>query len=159
MATYGVNSQSSGQSLGVTYKGQVATWATTAGAKRHKWYEMIIGANGNPNSSDTYLQVDVSRLASTTSIAGTAFTPNATDPADGASVTVANVSQTTEPAAALVASSLMSFGLNQRNTTRWIAAQESQYLIAPSTNLNGLYLRAESNIYTSTMDCTVTFLE
>jgi hypothetical protein len=66
---------------------------------------------------------------------------------------------TTEPAAALIASSLFNTGLNQRATTRWIASQESQYLIAPATTINGLYLRAQSSTYASTFDAQVSFLE
>lgn len=157
MATYAVG----GQQLTVSssYKGCVATWTVTSGARRTKWYEVLIGATGNPNSTDTYFQIDISRLAATTSIAGSAFTPNPTDPADGVAVTIALTNETTEPAAALIASSLMNFGLNQRNTTRWIAAQESQYLISPATNINGLYLRTLSNAYTGALGTQITFLE
>ena len=134
-------------------KGTAVEWTVTATLKRIKWYEVIIGATGNPNASDTYLQVDISRLIATTSIAGTTGTQSALDQADGASVMSSLVNITTEPGAAAntVGVSLMNFGLNQRNTTRWIAAQESQYLVAPATNLNGLYMREQSNIYTSSV--------
>src|SRR6202453_2017790 len=103
--------------------------------------EFILGATANPNATDTYIQVDISRLAQTTSLAGTAFTPNPTDPADGTALIVAAVNITTEPASALIANTLFNTGINQRATTRWIAAQESQYLIAPATSTNGLYMR------------------
>lgn len=157
MATYAVGGNQS--ALTSTNKGTVATWAVTATLKRIKWYEIIIGATGNPNATDTYIQVDVSRLAATTSIAGTSFTPVATDSADGAAVTVALTNETTEPASALISNSLLNFGLNQRNTTRWIAGQESQYLISPATNINGLYMRANSNAYTGAVATQITFLE
>lgn len=103
--------------------------------------------------------MDISRLSQTTSLAGTAFTPNATDPADGAALTVAAVNETTEPSAALIANTLFNTGLNQRATTRWIAAQESQYLIAPATAVNGLYMRAQSSTYTATFDGQISILE
>jgi hypothetical protein len=103
--------------------------------------------------------VDISRLSQTTSLAGTAFTPNPTDPADGAALTVSAVNETTEPSAALIATTLFNTGLNQRATTRWIAAQESQYLIAPATTINGLYMRVQSSTYTATMDGQISFME
>lgn len=156
MATYAVGGNQG--TLTSSYKGHVATWCS-ATLKRHKWYEILIGATGNPNATDTYIQVDVSRLSQTTSIAGSAFTPNPTDPADGASLTVALANETTEPSAALIATSLLNFGVNQRNTTRWISSQESQYLIAPATTINGLYLRGLSNAYTGANAAQITFLE
>lgn len=157
MATYAVGGNQG--TISSSYKGCVAVWAITATPKRTKWYELVIGATGNPNATDTYFQIDVSRLSQTTSIAGSAFTPAPTDPADGAAVSVALTAESTEPSAALIASSLLNFGLNQRNTTRWISSQESQYLIGPATGLNGLYLRALSNAYTSALATQLTYLE
>jgi hypothetical protein len=134
-----------------TLKGTAASWTVTATLKRHKWYEIIIGATGVPNATDCDIQVDVSRLSATTSLAGTTGTMNALDSADGASILSSLVNITTEPNAAIIGVSLMNFGLNQRNTTRWIAAQESQYFVAPATNLNGLYMRESSPNYTSSV--------
>ena len=110
-------------------------------------------------TSLTYIQFNISRLSGTTSLAGTAFTPNATDPADGAALTVAAVNETTEPANVTANSSLFNTGINQRATTRWIAAQESQYLIAPATTINGLYMRTQSSTYGSSMDGQISVLE
>jgi hypothetical protein len=157
MATYAVGGSQS--TISSSYKGITATWAVTATLKRIKWYEFILGATANPNATDTYIQVDISRLASTTSIAGSAFVPAPTDSVDGAAVTVALVNETTEPASALVATTLFNTGINQRATTRWIAAQESQYLISPATNLNGLYMRGQSSTYASSFDGQVSILE
>ena len=156
MATYAVGGNQG--TVSSSYKGAAATWCS-ATLKRHKWYEFVLGATANPNATDTYVQVDISRLSQTTSLAGTAFTPTATDPADGAALTVAAVNITTEPSAALIATSLFNTGINQRATTRWIAAQESQYLIAPATTINGLYLRAQSSTYASSFDAQVSFME
>ena len=140
------------------YKGAVASWCP-ATTKRHKWYEFVLGATANPNATDTYIQVDISRLSQTTSLAGTAYTPNALDSADGAAAIVAATNITIEPSAALIASSLFNTGINQRATTRWIAAQESQYLVAPATTINGLYLRAQSSTYAGSFDAQVSYLE
>jgi hypothetical protein len=140
-------------------KGAVATWTNTTGLRRHKWYELIIGAASNPNATDTYVQVDVSRLTATTSLAGTSFTANPLDPADGVAIALALVNITTEPNSAIIGTQLMQFGLNQRNTTRWIAAQESQYFVAPATNLNGLYSRLLSNALTTEVDVQLYFME
>jgi hypothetical protein len=159
MATYTLNGNTSAVNT-VGLRGTVACWAVTATLKRIKWYEFVIGATAVPNATDCAIQIDISRLLSTTSLAGTAFTPNATDPADGAALTQALVNITTEPNSAIVGTTpLMNFGLNQRNTFRWIAAQESQYLIGPGTNLNGLYMRATSSNYTGALQDPVSFLE
>lgn len=156
MATYAI-----GGSLTVSssYKGGAVTWSPASAAKRQKWFEFILGATANPNATDTYVQVDISRLSGTTSLAGTAFTPNPTDPADGAAVTLAAITITTEVNSALVGVSLFNTGLNQRATTRWIAAQESQYLIAPTTSQNGLEIRAQSSTYASTFGTQVSLFE
>lgn len=140
------------------YTGAAVSWCP-ATTRRHKWYEFILGATANPNATDTYIQVDISRLTGTTSLAGTAFTPVATDPADAAAVILAAKTITTEVNAALVGGSLFNTGINQRATTRWIAAQELQYLTAPATAQNGLELRAQSSTYASTFDGQVSFME
>lgn len=157
MATYSVPGSTTVTS---SYTGAVVTWAA-ATAKRCKWYEFVLGATANPNATDTYIQVDISRITGTTSLAGAAFTPNATDPADGAAVTLALKTATTEVNSALLAAtaSLFNTGINQRATTRWIAAQESQFLIAPTTVQNGLELRAQSSTYASTFAASVSFME
>ncbi len=146
-----------------TYKGLAAIWtqttATVVAVRRTKWFEIIIGATTAPNATDCAIQVDVSRLASTTSIAGTSFTPNPLDPADGAAIAASITNSTTEAAAALISTQLLNFGINQRATTRWVASQESQYLTAPATNLNGLYLRGLSATYAAALSGQVTYME
>jgi hypothetical protein len=103
--------------------------------------------------------VNISRLSGTTSLAGTAVTPSPTDPADAACSTLAAQTITTEVNSAILGVSLFTTGLNQRATTRWIAAQESQYLIAPATSQNGLELRGESSTFTGTFQAQISFLE
>ncbi|MGP0093128.1 MAG: hypothetical protein ACLPKB_24785 [Xanthobacteraceae bacterium] len=155
MATYAV--QGASGTLTSSYKGVGVTWVS-ATPKRIKWYEIIMGSAANPNATDTYIQVDVSRLATTTGLAGTAWTPTATDPADGAALTLSANLLTTEPVIT-ANSSLLNFGINQRATTRWIAAQESQYLIVPATAQSGLELRAQSSTFTGSVQGQITFLE
>jgi hypothetical protein len=41
--------------LSTANKGLVATWCS-ATLKRIKWYEIILGATGNPNATDTYIR-------------------------------------------------------------------------------------------------------
>jgi hypothetical protein len=140
------------------YKGVAATWCP-ATVRRAKWYEFTLGATANPNATDTYLQFDISRLSGTTSLAGTALTPNPLDPADQAAATLAAGNLTTEVNSAILGVSLYNTGINQRATTRWIAAQESQFLISPATAQNGLELRVQSSTFASTCDGQVSFVE
>lgn len=156
MAYYAVGGSQS--AISSAYKGVATTWCP-ATVRRAKWYEFVLGATANPNATDTYIQVDISRLSGTTSLAGTAITPSPLDPADQASATLAAGIITAEVNAALVGVSLFNTGLNQRATTRWIAAQESQYLIAPATAQNGLELRAQSSTYTGSFDGQVSITE
>ena len=157
MATYAVGGNQG--TLSSSYKGALALIAPSSNPRRIKLYEYKLGATGNPNSTDTYIQFDISRLSQTTSLAGTAFTPNQTDGADQAALSLANTNQTTEPAAALIATSLDNFGVNQRSTVRWVASQESQNLIGPATSQNGLYARLLSNAYTGAFAVQGSFLE
>ena len=74
-------------------------------------------------------------------------------------MTLAAKTLTTEVNSAILGVSLFNTGINQRATTRWIAAQESQYLISPTTVQNGMEIRAQSSTYASTFDANVGFLE
>ncbi len=155
MATYAVPGFQA--TMSSTYKSSVSTWGP-ATPRRHKWYEIIAGAVQNPNATDCAIQLDVSRFSSTSGLAGTAFTPNPTDPADAACTTVVAVNLSAEPG--LVANSqILNFGLNQRGTTRWIAAQESQYLIVAATTAAGFDCRQLSAQYASSIATQITFLE
>lgn len=157
MATYAVGGNQS--ALSSSYKGLGALIAPAANPRRIKLYEYKIGAIANPNATDTYIQFDISRLSQTTSLAGTSFTPNPTDGADQAALSLGNVNETTEPAAALIANSLDNFGINQRSTVRWVASQESQNLISPAVAAQGLYARALSNAFSGAMSAQLSFME
>jgi hypothetical protein len=139
------------------YKSVVGSWGSTT-LKRIKWYEIVFGAAALPNAIDCYIQVDISRFTTTTGLAGTAFTPNPTDPADGPALAVSAINFTTDPVVT-ANSSLLNFGVNQRNTTRWIQNEEAKFLIIPATAQAGLALRVTSSTFGSSIQSTVTFLE
>ncbi len=155
MATYAVPGFQG--TMSSSYKSSATIWPG-ATPRRFKWYEIVAGAVQNPNATDCAIQLDVSRFTTTTGLAGTAFTPNPTDFADAACSAVAAVNITTE-AVVTANSSILNFGLNQRNTTRWISSQESQYLIVPATAQAGLTCRQLSAQYASSIATQITFLE
>lgn len=127
--------------------------------KRGKVFELLLGASGNPNATDTYLQFDVSRITATGAGAYTSWTPTALDPADGAAVNVSGINATAEATAFTANSSLFNEGINQRASVRWVAAQESQMMVWPATSGNGLALRVLSTTYTSSVTAQMTFQE
>lgn len=124
-------------------------WMTGA-TKRIKLYEIMVGAISNPNGTDTYIQFDVSRMTATGAGANTALTPRALDPADSAAIAVAGTNATAEATAITANSSVWNEGVNQRNSLRWVAPQESQYIVVPSVAANGLVMRAQSSTYVGT---------
>lgn len=136
---------------------------TTGGAtpRRHKLSEIVMGAVGNPNATDTALTFDVVRLGGAgAGSVSTAFTPNPNDPADAACSTVAGINNTSE-GSVISTSTLAFFPINQRNTVRWVAVQESQMFIMPATTSSGAAVRclAASGGFTASVAATVTFME
>lgn len=144
----------------VTSAYKTATQVNATGTnKRGKVYELIMGTIANPNSTDTALQWDVSRITSTGAGAYTAFTPNPIDPADGVAVNVAGINSTAEATTVTANSSLFNEGMNQRNSIRWLANQESQYLVWPATASSGLILRVQSATYAASTSAQISFME
>lgn len=133
--------------------------ATSGTLKRAKIYEIIVGAAGNPNATDTYIQWDISRITASGAGAYTAWTPTALDPADSAAIVVAGINATAEATTVTANSSLFNVGVNQRGSLRWVAAQESQNIIMPATASNGLILRCLSNAYTGAGTGQLTYQE
>jgi hypothetical protein len=158
MPYYGVPGQQA--ALTTTYKSLATLWASGA-TKRIKLYEFIPGAVQVPNATDCQIQVDISRIGTTTGLAGTAYTPNLYDPADGSAVTLAANIITTEPVVLAAGSglNLVNFGINQRATARWVASQESQYLVVPATAQAGLTIRALSSNYGTSFQGMASFME
>jgi len=144
--------------ISTTYKtgAQVNSIATS---KRGKVYEIMVGASANPNATDTFIQFDVSRITATGAGAYTTWTPTLLDPADGPAVSLAGINATAEATAITANSSLWNEGVNQRNSLRWVAPQESQYLVFPGTLSNGFVLRGLSTTYTGSVTTQMTFQE
>jgi hypothetical protein len=139
-----------------TTAAQVNATGTT---KRGKVCEVNLGAISNPNATDTYVDFDISRITATGAGAYTAWTPNPIDSADGAAVNVSGVNATAEATAITASSALKRWGMNQRNSLRWVAQQESQMLVWPATSGNGLVLRAQSSTWNASLSATIDFME
>jgi hypothetical protein len=149
-----------GKQTGVTSAYKTAAQMNATGTnKRGKVVDIMIGAASNPNATDTYVQWDVSRITATGAGAYTAFTPNPTDPADGAAVNVSGVNATAEATTITANSSIWNETVNQRGAFRWQAVQESQALIWAATAGTGLILRAQSVTFTAEADGSVYFIE
>ncbi len=149
-----------GQQVTVSSAYKTATQVNATGStKRARWNEWILGTTANPNSTDTFLQWDISRITATGAGAYTTFTPNPKDPADGASVLAAGINATAEATTVTANSTLFYHGMNQRNSLRWIAGDSTQQLVAPATSGNGLILRVLSTTYAASCSAQVEFVE
>jgi hypothetical protein len=116
-----------------------------------------MGAASAPNATDTPIQYDLSRVTSSGS-GGTSYAPQAVDPADpSTSVAVGYI--TASGATLTAASTVFNVNLNQRNSQRWTAAQESQMLIYPATASNGFAFRALSPNYGGSVGTGLYFAE
>lgn len=139
---------------------KTAARANAGGAtKRGKIFDIMIGASANPNATDTYVQWDVSRISATGAGADTAWTPTSLDPADGAAVNSAGITATAEATTITANSSLWNEAVNQRGSLRWVASQESQYLVWAAAAGAGLILRGLSSTYTGTTTGQFSFQE
>lgn len=139
-----------------SYKGLASVYAAATPLKRGRIAEIILGQTANPNSTDTYVQYDMSR--NTTAGTSTAFTPNPSDPADSASSTIAGINHTVEPTVT-ASSSVFNEGVNQRGSFRWIESDENKMPVFPATANNGFELRGQSGTYASSVTCTLGFFE
>lgn len=149
MALYSVNNRLAGtqQNLSTSFKTLLSLTAATATLRRARIFEWEVGTDGLPNATDCAVVWDWSRQ--TAAGTSTSATPNAMDPADTASGTVASVNFTAE-GTITAASSLMSVALNQRNSQRWIARDDTSAMVIPATNLAGIACRALSTTFAST---------
>src|SRR6266566_7771974 len=104
-----------GEIDGVTsaYKTSALGICTVSPTRRGKVFEINLGTLANPNSTDTYIDWDLSRIS--TSGTTTAWTPTAQDPADGAAQFISGINATVEPTVT-ANSTLKRWGMNQRNT-------------------------------------------
>jgi hypothetical protein len=146
-------------SITTSFKTAAQGNALTGTLRRGKITEFYAGAIANPNATDTFLQINISRITATGAGAYTSWTPVATDPADPAAINTSGINATAEATAITANSSLWDNGLNQRNSIRVVLPQESQYLIWPATSGNGLVLRILSTTFTTVADFGFTFME
>lgn len=142
-----------------SYKTAAQVQASAAATRRGKVTEINLGTLGNPNATDTFLDWDLSRITATGAGANTAWTPTSRDPADGAAQSGSGINATAEATTITSNSSLFREGMNQRNTLRWVAPQESQAIIWPATSGSGLILRVLSSTYITTASGTIDFME
>lgn len=142
--------------LTTTYKTALAVYATSGALRRGKIMELILGAVGNPSSTDTPIQWDLSRQ--TAPGTATAFTPQPVDSADAAAAATAAANATAE-GTITAGSSVFNQGANQRQAIRWYAVDESKALIWPASANNGFALRALSPAYTGGVSGQANFIE
>jgi hypothetical protein len=161
MATYQINANQSATANAA--KGTMALWTVSATLRRLKIYEFDVGASAAPASSDCNFNIVLQRMFYTSLVVGTSYTPNPTDPADGAAAATSLVNITVELNANSQSTALPEYnnGMNQRNTIRWVAAQESQFLISAATALNGHYMTVAQPgaLYTAGIQTNVYYLE
>jgi hypothetical protein len=159
MATYQINANQG--TVATTAKGTMALWSPSGALRRLKIYEFDIGATGAPNATDCNITIDLSRTINTSLVVGTAYVPNQTDPADGTADATSLVNITTELTGASISTGLPEYhnGMNQRNTIRWVAAQESQFLICQALLLYGHYMTVLSPNYAGSISTNVYYLE
>lgn len=133
--------------------------ATSGTLKRGKIFEIMVGAASNPNATDTFIQWDVSRFTASGAGAYTAWTPTSLDPADSAAIVVAGITATAEATTFTANSSIWNEAVNQRGSLRWVAAQESQYMVMPATASAGLALRGLSTTFATATTGQLTYQE
>ncbi len=139
-----------------SYKGIAAFYAPATPLKRARCAEIIIGQTANPNSTDTYVQYDMSRQ--TTVGTATVLAAPPSDPADGAASTLASSNTTVEPTIT-ASSSVFNEAVNQRGSFRWIESDENKMPVIPLTANNGFELRGQSSTYASSVTATLGFFE
>lgn len=156
MPDYSASNELAGtkQAVATTFKSLLILSAASAVAlRRIRIFDVLMGVEGTP--SDQAMVWDTSR--STTVGTGTSATPNALDPADPASLTVATANLTVEPTVT-ANSNLLPAAVNQRATIRWVPTPGKE-MVVPATNLNGLAFRVKSAGYTGNANVTAMFNE
>jgi hypothetical protein len=123
----------------------VVVYAAASTPRRGRVYELLMGAASAPSATDTPIQYDLSRVTSSIT-GGTSYAPQCNDPAE-IQTPSALAFITASGSTVTASSSMFNVNLNQRNSQRWTAAQESQMLIWPATSVNGYCFRALSPSY------------
>ena len=116
---------------------------------RIKLYDWLMGASGTP--ADNALVYVIQRTTGIVGV-GAAIVPEALDPADVAAAITVLEDLTTEPTAAGIA--LVELPVNLRASYRWVAAPNSEIVVAAVAN-EGLLVAARSAAYTGQAESTV----
>jgi hypothetical protein len=126
-------------------------------------YDSVISATGALSSTDCQIEYDFSRITTTSTIAGTLFTPSPVDPADSGVSLAVFMNNCSAEVAALAASgsglNLYSMSENQRATYRWRALETYDMFVMPATQYSGLVFRALSSNFAASMVGTMSYLE
>lgn len=114
----------------------VGNWVSPATVRRTALYDIVFGsAEATPADGASVWELQRCTTAGTS----TAVTPQAIDSADGTPTITAGQNHTVDPT--LTANAiLLSVGLNQRATYRWVA-QPGGEILTPATSANGIAVR------------------
>jgi hypothetical protein len=135
MAKYAVDLQRTASAAA-----SVGNWvANVTRPRRNKWYDILLGSQAA--AADNPFLYTIQRC--TTQGTATAVVPQAIDPADAATESVAGENHTAEPTYT-AAAILLNIGLNQRATFRWIASPGGE-LVTPATANNGLGIQTPTS--------------
>lgn len=116
-------------------------------------YDLIVGSDATP--ADVATQFDVIR--GTVSGTGTSITPRALDPGNPAALCSGEGGTFTSPTKT-ANSAMLSFGLNQRATFRWVAVPDGE-LVVPATADNWIGLESIASGGTPNINGTISWQE
>jgi hypothetical protein len=125
-------------------------------------YEAEFGQTAALASTDCQCQWDLSRIASTNTMAATAVAMNLLDPADIAATTLFYNTVTTEPPNITTVGlglNLKNWAINQRGSYRWRALDDGDNIIVASGASQGLALRVLSSNFTGSAVGTLSIIE
>lgn len=152
MPQYSFNNQLAGtpQNLSSSYKTILYTAAATgATTLRRGWiYELEVGADGAPNSTDCTIVWSMDRT--TADGTGTSAVPPPLETNDAAALLTYKVNYTAEPTVTS-ATTLLALALNQRNSQRVLFKDDVSSLIVPAVNNAGIVMRAKSATFAATV--------
>jgi len=130
MAKYAVSLLTTAIGTGITV-GTIRADATTP--RRQKWYDIMFGSEST--AGDAQIRWTVTRLsAAGAGTAGNNPTPQPLDPADAAALADCHSDFTAEPTT-YDAVSVLSIGLNQRASFRWVAAPGGEIVTAATASI------------------------
>lgn len=116
---------------------------------RPRVYDFLMGASGTP--ADNALEYALQKTTAAVGV-GTSVTPEPLDPADVAALVTVLEDLTTEPTLAGIP--IFDIGVNLRASYRWVAAPDSEIIIAAVAN-EGLAAMVLSSAYTGQAEATL----